>query len=145
MSIVVHGAARGDEGLRDRLAAEHTPGAFDLAPADETVAAARIEIEQQDQLSDEALGGRRLDGRSRHASRLARPRGGSQLMPGTRLRMRQAMAFAVLRAGHRRGGRGSKPRARSQAFSARASASAKLHSLRQVIESEIDGTGPFLT
>jgi hypothetical protein len=66
-------------------------------------------------------------------------------MPGILRSTRQAIALALLRAGHRRGGRGSRPHVRSNPLNARASASAKLHALRQVIDSEIEGAGPFLT
>jgi hypothetical protein len=58
---------------------------------------------------------------------------------------RQAKAFALLRAGNRPGALGVIPRRRNQPLKARASASSKLQSLRQVIESEMLGSVPFCT
>lgn len=58
---------------------------------------------------------------------------------------RHASAFALFRAGKRPGTLGVIPRLRSQPLNARASASSKLQSLRQVIDSEILGSGPFCT
>src|SRR5690606_8046909 len=145
MAFVGYRPAGGDERLRESLAPEHAARPLFETATDESIAAARVEVEQQDQLRDQAFGSRRDDGRSHHGHRLARPDGASQLMPGIRLSTRQANAFPRLRTGQRCGARGFRPRLRSQALSARASASAKLHSLRQVIDSEIDGNDPFFT
>ena len=58
---------------------------------------------------------------------------------------RHASAFALFRAGNRPGALGVTPRLRNQPLNARASASSKLQSERQVIESEMLGSGPFRT
>src|SRR5690554_5419091 len=107
--VVGYRAASRDEGLRDRLAAEYPSCPLVEAAANESVAAARVEVEQENQLGDETFGSRRVNGQSRHAVRLARRRGGSQLMPGIRRSRRQAIALPRFRMGQRIGGRGLSP------------------------------------
>jgi len=68
----------------------------------------------------------------------------AQLAPSFRA-SRQPSALARLLAGQRPGLAGETPHLRSSPLKARASASAKLHSERQVIESETDGSGPLRT
>src|SRR5690606_29054867 len=122
---------------------------LDLAAADELVAAAPLEVEQQDEVGNELLRRRLVRYDGSHTRRLARRHAVSQLRfrfrPGIRRRIRHANALVLLRAGHRPGGFGLKPHRRRRALKARASASAKLQLLRQVRESEMDGAGPFFT
>jgi hypothetical protein len=58
---------------------------------------------------------------------------------------RQAKALTRFRTGHRPVVRGVSPSPRSHPLNARASASAKLHSERQVIDSETEGAVPLRT
>lgn len=61
------------------------------------------------------------------------------------LASRQPSALARFVAGQRPGREGETPQRRSSPLKARASASAKLHSERQVIDSDTDGSGPLRT
>ncbi len=71
---------------------------------------------------------------------------GNLAQPAPSLRAsRHPSALARLVAGQRPGRAGERPQRRSSPLKARASASAKLHAERQVIESETDGSGPLRT
>src|SRR5690606_24402903 len=91
MAFVGYRPAGGDERLRESLAPEHPARPFFETATDESIAPARVDVEQKDQLCNEAFGSRGDDGRSHHGHRLARPDGASQLMPGIRLSTRQAI------------------------------------------------------
>jgi hypothetical protein len=70
----------------------------------------------------------------------------ASIRPAPNLRAtRQPSALARLEAGQRPGRDGFSPHFRSSPLKARASASAKLHSERQVIDSETEGSGPLRT
>jgi hypothetical protein len=62
-----------------------------------------------------------------------------------RRNIRHAQALARLLFGQRRGGVGANPKCRRKRLKIRASASSKLHWLRQVIDSEMEGAGPLRT
>jgi hypothetical protein len=68
-----------------------------------------------------------------------------QRLPATLLKARQASAFARFCTGQRPGARGRRPNLRNMPLNARASASAKLHRDRHVIDSETDTSRPLRT
>lgn len=66
-------------------------------------------------------------------------------LPASFLASRQPSALLRFEAGQRPGRAGERPQRRSRPLNARASASAKLHSERHVIERETEGSGPLRT